>query len=237
MTVIWSSSEKAPIEMPEDRPYVILNAAMTLDGKIATKAHDSKISGPEDRQRVHELRASVDAVMIGIGTVMTDNPRLTVRLVNGKNPIRVIADSTAMTPLNARVLTEDRSTPTIIAVTEGAGKDTVKMLKAIGATVITAGLGEHVDLKLLMTKLREVGIKTLMLEGGGTLNWSMLNEGLVDEVRVAVAPFIIGGKDAITLVEGEGATTVSEGVRLKLGRIEQCGKDLILTYWVLTSLR
>lgn len=235
MTVIWSSNDEATIRIPKDRPFVTLNAAMTLDGKISTKDYDSKISCRMDLQRVHQLRANVDAVLIGIRTLMIDNPRLTVRFVDGKNPVRVVVDSAARTPLNARVLTEDRSTPTIIAVTEKAAKERIEALRMMGVKVITSGSGEHVNLKLLMRRLREMGIKTLMLEGGGTLNWSMLKEGLVDEVRVAIAPIIVGGEAAITLVEGEGVSRVNEGIKLKLRQIEQYGKDLVLTYRVLNN--
>lgn len=232
MTVIWNS-KKGILKVPRNRPYVILSAAMTLDGKIATKTRDSKISCPADLRRVHKLRANVDAIMVGIGTVLTDNPRLTAHFAEGKNPIRVVVDSMARTPTNARVLADDKGTPTIIAVTEKAPKERVEALKAAGAKVIVAGSKNHVDLKLLMKRLQERGVRTLMLEGGGTLNWSMLKEGLVDEIRVAIAPVIVGGKNAITLVEGEGASTVSEGVKLELKRIEQCGEDLVLTYRVL----
>jgi 2,5-diamino-6-(ribosylamino)-4(3H)-pyrimidinone 5'-phosphate reductase len=234
MTVIWSLSEKAFAKIPQSRPYVILNATMTLDGKIATKTRDSKISCLADFQRVHVLRASVNAVMVGIGTVLTDNPRLTVRLVNGRNPVKVIVDSVARTPMDSRVLTENKSTPTIIAVSEKAPREKVETLKTKGATIIIAGSGEHVDLKLLMRKLREMGIKTLMLEGGATLNWAMLKERLVDEIRVAIAPIVVGGKDAITFVEGEGISMISRGIKLKLECVEQYGEDLVLKYRVLT---
>lgn len=236
MNVIWESDEEFHVRAPRNRPYVILSAAMTPDGKIATKNLDSKISCPKDLQRVHELRASIDAVMIGIGTVLTDDPRLTVRLVKGKNPIRVIVDSNARTPRNAKVLTEDKDAPTIIAVTEKAPREGINALRSRGAEVIVNS-GKNVNLKSLMRRLHERGVKALMLEGGGTLNWSMLKEGLVDEVQVAVTPIIVGGKGAITLVEGEGVTSVSEGIKLKLKRIEQCGEDLVLTYQVLTRLQ
>jgi 2,5-diamino-6-(ribosylamino)-4(3H)-pyrimidinone 5'-phosphate reductase len=234
MTVIWSSGEGYPIRIPKDRPYVILNAAMTLDGKISTKACDSKISCREDLRRVHELRGSVDAVMIGIRTLLIDNPKLNVRFAEGKSPIKVIVDSAARTPISARVLTEDRDTSTLIAVTEKAPKERVEALKASGAEVIISGSGDRVDLNLLMKKLREMGIKILLLEGGGTLNWGMLKNGLVDEIRVAVAPLIVGGEDAVTLVEGEGIMEVRKGIRLKLRRIEQHGECLVLYYHVVT---
>ena len=205
---------------------------MTLDGKIASRSGDSKISDPEDLQRVHELRSAVDAIMIGIGTVLIDNPRLTTRMVDGHNPIRVVVDGRAETPLQARVLGEKSDLKPIVAVTERACPNRVISLKRRGAEIITAGKEDRVDLTLLMERLWKRGIRTIMLEGGGTLNWSMLNEGLVDEVRVAVAPILIGGRDAVTLVEGDGVSTIAEGIHLKLSRIQEHGQDLVLVYTV-----
>jgi len=233
MTVIWSLSERTSVKIPVGRPYIILNAAMTLDGKIATKTGDSKISCTEDLQRVHKLRANVDAIMVGIRTVLIDDPKLTVRLVKGKNPLRVIVDSAARTPPNSKVLIENKGITTIIAVSERAPKERIETLKSVGATIVVAGTGKHVDLKLLMKKLHEMRINILMLEGGGTLNWAMLKEGLVDEIRVAVSPVIVGGENAVTLVEGEGISVVNKGIKLKLQAIEQYGEDLVLKYYVL----
>lgn len=235
MTVIWHSNKEHCISFPENRSYVILSAAITLDGKISTKLGDSKISCPDDLQRVHSLRASVDAIMIGIQTLIVDNPRLTVHHFSGKNPIRIIVDSNAKTPPTAKVLTEDKNVPTIIAITENAAPKKVELLKAAGATIITAGAGKHVDLTLLLNLLRKRGIKILMVEGGGTLNWGLLDRGLVDEVRIAIAPVMVGGKDAVTLVEGEGASTIRGGVKLQMKCIEQCGENLVLTYNVFTN--
>lgn len=214
-----------------ERPYVILSAAMTLDGKIATKIRDSKISCLEDLKRVHKLRASVDAIMVGIGTVLTDDPKLLVKYAEGKNPVRVVVDSKARTPLNAKVVTE-KGARTVVAVTSAAPRGKVEALKERGVEVVVAGSGERVDLKLLMKKLRSMGIQTLMLEGGATLNWSMVKEGLIDEIRIAIAPVIVGGKSAISLVEGEGFNYVSEGLKLKLEQVETYGEDLVLTYRV-----
>ncbi|MEM2212015.1 MAG: 2,5-diamino-6-(ribosylamino)-4(3H)-pyrimidinone 5'-phosphate reductase [Candidatus Nezhaarchaeales archaeon] len=215
----------------EDRPYVILSAAMTLDGKIATKTRDSKISCIEDLKRVHKLRASVDAIMVGIGTVLIDDPKLLVKYYEGRNPIRVVVDSKARIPLNAKVITEGGAR-TVVAVTDLAPISKVEELKRVGVEVVVAGSGEEVDLKLLMRKLRAMGVRTLMLEGGATLNWSMVKEGLIDEVRVAIAPVIVGGRDALSLVEGEGFNYVDEGLKLKLERVETCGEDLVLYYKV-----
>ena len=211
------------------RPYVILNAAMTLDGKIATVAGDSMISCGADLDRIHRLRAKVDAVMIGVGTVLADNPSLTVRRTRGKNPVRVIVDSEARTPLIAKVL--DGSARTIIAVTNRAPKRRVKGLLKTGTQVMACG-SEKVCLPKLLEKLHARGVRKILLEGGSTLNWSMLKQGLVDEVRIAIAPRIVGGTTARTLVGGNGFARVSKSVKLKLSSMKRVGEDLLLTYMV-----
>ncbi len=211
------------------RPYVILNAAMTLDGKIATVAGDSMISCGADLDRIHRLRASVDAVMIGVGTVLADNPSLTVRRTRGKNPVRVIMDSEARTPLTAKVL--DGSVKTIIAVTNRAPKQRVKRLLETGTQVVACGSAK-VCLSKLLKKLRVCGVRKILLEGGSTLNWSMLKQGLVDEVRIAIAPRIVGGTAARTLVGGNGFARVSKSVKLELSSMKWVGEDLLLTYLV-----
>lgn len=211
------------------RPYVVLNAAMSLDGKIATVSGDSKISCEEDLDRIHMLRASVDAVMVGLGTVLADNPSLTVRRAPGENPVRVVVDSLAKTPLDAKVL--DASARTIIAVTTKASKRNVKGLLGKGVQVIAVGK-EEVDLKRLLAKLHGLGVQKLLLEGGSTLNWGMLSRGLVDEVKVAVAPYLLGGAEARTLVGGRGFPKVSRGISLNLVSFDWVGEDLLLTYLV-----
>jgi 2,5-diamino-6-(ribosylamino)-4(3H)-pyrimidinone 5'-phosphate reductase len=208
------------------RPRVILNMAMSVDGKIATVKGDSKLSCQEDLKRLHLLRSRVDAVMVGVGTVLNDNPSLTVRLVKGRNPIRVVVDSLASTPLNARVL--DSSSKTIIAVSSRAPKEKVKKLRK-KATVLIVGR-DKVNLPKLLQKLYELGIKRVLLEGGSTLNWSMLKERLVDELRISVCPVIIGGEKAKSPVGGEGFKKVKEGIKLKLVRVEKVGEDLLLIY-------
>ncbi len=212
------------------KPYVILNAGMTLDGKIATKSGDTKISCYEDLIRVHILRSKVDAVMVGINTVLKDDPRLTVHKIKSKRqPIRIVIDSRARTPLNSRVL--NKESKTIIAVSKRADENRIKKLMEKGAEVIICG-EDKVDLVKLMEILYDKGIRKILLEGGGTLNWSMLKNGLVDEVIVAIAPVIVGGRDAITLVEGEGFDFVDEGIKLRLKRYYLLGEDIILEYEV-----
>lgn len=212
------------------RPYVILNAAMTLDGKIATAGGDSKISCKDDLDRLHKLRSEVDAVMIGVGTVLADDPSLTVRRVHGKNPIRVIVDREAKTPLRANVL--NNSAPTILAVSSQAKREKIQKLRSAGADIVLGGERE-VNLRRLLEQLRSRGVRKLLLEGGSTLNWEMLKHGLVDEVRVAVAPWIVGGVRARSLVEGAGFPKVRKGVRLRLTKTERVGTDFLLIYRVM----
>jgi 2,5-diamino-6-(ribosylamino)-4(3H)-pyrimidinone 5'-phosphate reductase len=211
------------------RPYVILNAAMTLDGKIATVAGDSGISCKEDLDRVHRLRADVGAVMVGVGTVLADDPSLTVRRVRGKSPLRVVVDGGAKTPPKAKVL-KGRGR-TIVAVSELANVKRIKELQARGAEVVTCGKKE-VNLQELLKKLHVMGVKNLLLEGGSTLNWNMLKSGLVDEIRLSVAPCIVGGTTAKSLVGGDGFPKIGDGVKLKLLQVKRAGRDLLLVYRV-----
>ena len=214
------------------KPYVILNAAMTLDGKIATKTGSSEISGKEDLIRVHKLRKEMDAIMVGINTLLADDPRLTVHKIDANpedNPVRIVVDSKARTPLNFRILNKDA--PTIIATSENADPEKVKSLEK-KVTVLKCGK-DRVDLESLMKELSRMGIGTLMLEGGSTLNYSMLKNGLVNEVRVCVAPMIAGGVQAKTLVDGEGIDFMRDAIKLKLKKNYNLGEDLILEYEVI----
>jgi 2,5-diamino-6-(ribosylamino)-4(3H)-pyrimidinone 5'-phosphate reductase len=214
------------------QPYVILNSAMTLDGKIATKTGSSEISGKEDLLRVHELRKDVDAIMVGINTVISDDPKLTVHKIPAKtqdNPLRIVVDSKARTPLSSRILNSDA--PTLIAVTETASSARVKDLNEI-AEVIRCGKS-RVDLDDLMINLSSRGVETLMLEGGSSLNYSMLMGGLVSEVRICIAPMIAGGKDAKTLADGAGVNYMKDSLKLKLKKSYLLGEDMILEYNVL----
>lgn len=209
---------------------VTINAAMTLDGKIATAAGDSAISSKQDLRRVHRLRAASDAVMVGISTVLADDPILTARLVKGKNPARIIVDSRGRIPLDSRLLRTASQTRTIVAVTAQAAEDTIGRIRQAGAEVIVAGR-ESVDLKKLFLTLARMGFRRVLVEGGGELNWSVLRLGLADELMVTVAPRIAGGRLAPTLVEGDGFDLVSKGVKLKLAKVERKKTgELVLHY-------
>lgn len=231
LTIIWLLVSDQKMSNKNEKPYVILNSAMTLDGKMATKTGSSKISGNEDLVRVHELRKEVDAIMVGINTVLVDDPKLTVHKIPGSkhdNPFRVIVDSKARTPESSRALNSDA--PTLIAVTESAPPEKVEALRR-KVEVIEFGQ-KRVDLEKLMGYLFKIGIKTLMLEGGSTLNYSMLANGLVSELRICIAPMIAGGKYAKTLADGDGVDNMEDSVKLEFKKSYKLGNDLIVEYKV-----
>ncbi|MEM3451462.1 MAG: 2,5-diamino-6-(ribosylamino)-4(3H)-pyrimidinone 5'-phosphate reductase, partial [Nitrososphaerales archaeon] len=176
----------------------------------------------------HKLRASVDAIMVGINTVLIDDPSLKVKYCQGKNPIRIVVDSKARTPITSRIL--DKDTPTFIAVTEKAPIDRINKLKEAGANIIFCGKGEEVDLVMLFKILKDMGINKVLVEGGGNINWSVISQGLFDELQVTIGPFIVGGKDAITLVEGDGFERMDEGIRVRLHKVEQNNDEVVLIY-------
>lgn len=214
------------------KPHVILNAAMTLDGKIATKTGSSKISSQADLERVHELRKEVDSIMVGIGTVLADDPKLTVHKIPSKkedNPIRVVVDSKARIPIDSRIL--NNKAKTIVAVSNSA-KNSQKAKKLEEITNVYYCGEKQVDLVELMNHLYDEGIKTLMLEGGSTLNFSMIKEGLIDEIKICIGPMIAGGINAKTLFDGEGFDFMEDSVKLKLKDYYPLDKDFILEYTV-----
>ena len=176
------------------------------------------------------IRAKADAVMIGIGTQLKDDPLLTVRRVKGRSPIRIIVDSLARTPPGSRIFSAKYGR-IIVAVSSRAPATRMSKLKQAGAEVIHCGT-EHVNLRKLLTKLHTMGVRRVVLEGGGRLNWSMLSSKLVDEVMITVAPFVVGGEKATTLVEGVGARNMNQAVKLSLTNTKRRGNELVLNYEV-----
>jgi len=212
--------------------YVILNAAMSIDGKISTKNNDSSISSKMDFVRVHKLRSSVDGIVIGISTVLKDNPMLNVRyFTNGtKNPTRIIIDSNARIPLDSRIIRSSKKIQTIIAATHNASSKKVKEIENKGARVLVTGNGK-VSIRKLFQKLERIGLKKILVEGGGEINWSVLKLGIINELIVTISPLVIGGRDAKTLVEGEGFANISDGIKLKLSNtIIQNNNEIVLFY-------
>jgi 2,5-diamino-6-(ribosylamino)-4(3H)-pyrimidinone 5'-phosphate reductase len=207
---------------------------MTIDGKIATNRGDSTISSKQDLRRLHRLRSSVDAIVIGISTVIVDNPRLTVRLVKrcGTTPVRIIVDSTGRIPLDSKILKSASKINTIVAVTSKASDKRIDKIKSAGAMVIVAGT-RTVDLKELFYILKKMGFNKILVEGGGELNWSVLQLGIVNELMVTVAPRIVGGRTATTLVEGDGYTKISEGIKMELIKISRQNNGEVILYYKL----
>jgi 2,5-diamino-6-(ribosylamino)-4(3H)-pyrimidinone 5'-phosphate reductase len=205
---------------------------MTIDGKIATNLGDSKISTKQDLRRLHRLRSSVDAVIIGISTVIADNPRLTVRLVkrHGTTPVRIIVDSIGRIPLDSKILKSASKINTIVAVTKRASDERVDKIKSAGAIVIVAGT-KTVDLKELFFILKKMGFNKILVEGGGELNWSILQLGIVNELMVTIAPRIIGGRTATTLVEGDGYKRVSDGIKMELIKVSRQNNGEVVLYY------
>ena len=219
--------------MPLERPYVILNAAMSLDGKIATRTNESRLSSQRDLRRVHRIRSQVDGIMVGLLTVLCDDPKLRVRYFQDNHPARIVVDSKARTPLDSYIVKTASSTPTIVAVTTKAPQRRVKQLQKAGVKILVCGNGPLVSLPVLMRRLRKFGVQRVLLEGGGTLNWGMLSQKLVDQVSVAISPRILGGEQAVTLVEGDGALRIEDAIRLRLLGMNRYGDELVLNYRVL----
>lgn len=222
-----------------DRPFIFINSAMSADGKLSTKERKQvRISGKLDFGRVDELRAQADAVMVGIGTVLSDDPSLTVksperkaaRKAAGKseNPVRIIVDSAARTPLDADIFKKGEGIR-IIAVSNAAPAENVEKLEK-KALVIKTGTNK-VDLSELAVNLKEIGISTLMVEGGATLNWGMLSAGLVDEIYTFVGNLIIGGATSPTFTDGEGFLE-AEMLDLELLSVEKIEEGVLLKWKV-----
>jgi 2,5-diamino-6-(ribosylamino)-4(3H)-pyrimidinone 5'-phosphate reductase len=219
-----------------ERPHVLMMSEITADGKLTLKKGASskilmKYMAPETEILLHETRAEYDAIMVGANTIRIDNSFLTVRLVPGKSPLRVIPSSMADIPPDANVLGKDA--PTVIAVSENAPRDRVEAIRRKGVGIVVAGR-EHVDLPFLMHALwRDHAVKKLMIEGGPTLNWHMLRHRLVDEIRLIHLPFIVGGADTPSLVGGMHIDSESEMIRLALKKYYMCGSNLVTEYDVL----
>ncbi|HEV2193339.1 MAG TPA: 2,5-diamino-6-(ribosylamino)-4(3H)-pyrimidinone 5'-phosphate reductase [Nitrosopumilaceae archaeon] len=215
--------------MVKSRPHVTLSAAMSMDGKIATRTGNSELSSKEDLIRVHKLRANVDAILVGKHTVMIDDPILTVKYVKGKNPIRIILDSTASIKSTSKIIKTCKTITTIIVVSEKATQKNIIRLEKEGLEVIKCGQNK-INLKKLLHILRKKNIKNLLVEGGGLTNWSFIKDGLVDEIIVTITPYVIGGSSAISLFQGKGFDKISHAPMLTLKKINRMKNELVLHY-------
>lgn len=211
-------------------PYVLMKTAMTLDGKIAAYTGDSKwVSNETSRQLVQKLRHNLKGIMVGINTVIADDPSLTCRIDNGIDPVRIIVDSRLRIPLDSNVLKLNGNDRCIIATLKGADTNKKSQLETMGAEIIeTNTKNNSVDLKELMYELGKRKIDSILLEGGGTLNFSMLNEGLIDKALFFISPKIIGGSDSKTPVEGKGIPLMKDAINLKNTEIKEIDGDILI---------
>jgi diaminohydroxyphosphoribosylaminopyrimidine deaminase / 5-amino-6-(5-phosphoribosylamino)uracil reductase len=218
------------------RPFVLLKAAASLDGKIATVTGESRwITNERSRLLVHQLRDQVDAVMVGINTVLHDDPLLTTRLPGGggRDPMRIIVDSRLRLPSEARVLTASTTACIFIATTPAAPREKRLQLEAAGAKVVVVeGEGPGVPLGPLMEQLGVMQVTSILLEGGGELHSSALRAGIVDKVWYFLAPKLIGGRAAPPAIGGEGFARLEEAVRLERMQVRQLDDDLLIEGYV-----
>ena len=215
-----------------NQPFVILKSAMSLDGKIATISGESQwISSKASRLRGHEIRDTVDAILVGVKTVISDDPSLTTRLPgrNGKDPARIIVDSECRTPLKARVLNPDGEGYAIIATTKRASKERIARLEAEGAMVLVVDEeGNRVSLSALMQALGCKGITSVLIEGGAEINASALKAGIVDKVMFFIAPKIIGGTDAPSPIGGKGIQRLTDAYDLRELSVRSINGDILV---------
>ena len=213
------------------RPYVIMKTAMTLDGKIAAHTGDSRwVTSDESRKMVHELRSELSGVIVGIGTVLADDPMLNVRLEgNPHQPIRIVVDSKLRIPIDSKLVKTAKEYRTIVATIK---RDDCRDARPCVSTDIEIleckSNNGHVDINDLMKKIGAMGIDSLLLEGGGTLNAAFLEAGCVDEVWAFIAPKIIGGEDAKTPVSGKGFDKMSDAIQLQNIDIQNINGDVLI---------
>jgi diaminohydroxyphosphoribosylaminopyrimidine deaminase/5-amino-6-(5-phosphoribosylamino)uracil reductase len=212
-------------------PFVVLKAAVSLDGKIATRTGDARwVSGERSREYVHALRDQVDAVIVGIGTVRRDNPRLTTRLPEGgRDPIRVIVDGRGPLPLDAQVFQSGAASRTWVAVSPDAPAERIRTLERRGLAVLEAG-GSNGRIRFvhLLKRLGEREITSVMIEGGESIFTSAIEEGIVDKFLLFVAPILVGGKSTPSLFGGAGIEAIGQALRLTRLRVEQLAEDLLI---------
>lgn len=215
-----------------DKPYILLSAAMTIDGKIATKEGDSELSDKVDWKEVHKLRTQVDAIMVGKDTILKDNPKLHIKYYNHKGYFRIVLDSNLTIPIESNVISfRPEIYPTIICTTENIPLTKQKLYEDKGVIIVKAGRGKRVDLVKLLPILKSFGINSILLEGGGNLNWSFIQNNLIDDIRLTIAPWIVGGKEATSLVEGLGFDEIKNAPKFDLFDVK------IRTYYITLSYK
>jgi diaminohydroxyphosphoribosylaminopyrimidine deaminase / 5-amino-6-(5-phosphoribosylamino)uracil reductase len=214
------------------KPWVLCKAAMTLDGKVATGTGNSKwISSPDSRKLAHRWRAEVDAVAVGIGTALADDPRLTARFEEViRQPRRIVFDSCGRLPPDSRLMREARRVPLTVVVSRAAPRASADTLEAHGAEVLVApGENETARVRAALAQLGEAGITSILLEGGPHLAGAFLDAGEIDEMRLFLAPIVLGGRTARSVLEGEGVETIAEAARAFSVQCERLGEDLLVS--------
>jgi len=214
-------------------PFIILKVAMTLDGKIATGAGDSRwISSEASRHYVHQLRNTCDAIMVGIGTVLKDDPMLNTRLdePDAKDPVRVIIDSRLDLPLQSKIVRSAKEQRTIVFCHQQADRDKTELLKQNSIEIIPiAGNREKLCLEEAFKALGEIGIMSLLAEGGGEINGYLVEKGLIDKLYCFIAPKLVGGREAPTPVGGEGIPVLNNALPVKSMEITRLEDDILIT--------
>lgn len=216
--------------MQKGLPYVTVKWAMSLDGKIATHAGDSRwISSEESREYVHKIRGQVDGIMVGINTVQRDDPLLTCRIEGGRNPRRIIIDSNAVLPLNSRLINTIQESELFIAVGSNAPQERIEKLRQLGCKIISAGnVNGLVDMKMLFQLLGKMNLTNVLVEGGSRVITSIIEERLADKIMVFIAPIIVGGEGALSSVMGAGITHISESIKLTDIITKRFANDLVV---------
>ena len=215
--------------MVNSKPKVTLSAAITLDGKIGQKNKQIVLSSKSDKIRVHKLRSKSDAILVGKNTVQQDDPLLTVRYTKGKNPIRIILDSHGTIKNNSKIIKTCKRVPTMVVVSELASKPNLNRLQKLPIDVIVCGKTQ-VNITKLLSILSKKGIKNVLLEGGGTLNRSFLKKNLIDEMVIALTPYVLGSENTVSLFEGISFPSLKMKLPLKLKTVKKSGNEIILNY-------
>lgn len=214
------------------KPFCIFKSAMTLDGKISTYTGDSKwVSGEDSRRLVHRLRNRVSAILVGVGTVMADNPMLTTRLDDErvKNPVRVIVDTRGRIPMESNIVETAGDVRTILATTHLAHEDIIDELRGKGLEIILAPEKDgKVDIAYLVQKLGEMGIDSILIEGGGAIGYSFLEEGLIDKVLFFIAPKLVGGTDSKSPLGGRGIQLMKDAIMIENLKTVTIGGDILV---------
>jgi diaminohydroxyphosphoribosylaminopyrimidine deaminase/5-amino-6-(5-phosphoribosylamino)uracil reductase len=214
------------------RPFVTVKCAVTLDGRIATRTGDAKwVSGVESRKMVHLIRHASDAIMVGRGTVIADDPHLTTRLENGSgvDPLRVVLDTKLSIPEDARILRQDSDSDTVVVTGDTVSEKKIHRLEKAGARIITMPLKNgRIDLNALMAYLGQRGIASLLIEGGASVTASAFKEEIVDKAIFFFAPKILGGDDGVPVCRGSSATRMQDSIPVKDILVQKVGEDVMI---------